>query len=101
MKRDRPLTPASALRPARAFRWRRGERLGYAMVSPVVLSCWPSRDFRSPYNLWNSFRNYNLYYPVAGNPFVGSDKLSKRVHATWARGRDQEHHRVHRGVRDC
>ena len=56
---------------ARAFRWRRGERLGYVMVSPVVLVLLAITGFPLAYNLWNSFRNYNLYYPVAGNPFVG------------------------------
>ena len=58
-------------RPARAFRWRPGERLGYAMISPVVLALLAITAFPLAYNLWNSFRNYNLYYPVAGNPFVG------------------------------
>ena len=41
------------------------------MVSPVVLVLLAITGFPLAYNLWNSFRNYNLYYPVAGNPFVG------------------------------
>ena len=41
------------------------------MISPVVLALLAITAFPLVYNLWNSFRNYNLYYPVAGNPFVG------------------------------
>lgn len=55
----------------RALRWRPGERLGYLMVSPAVLALLAITAFPLIYNLWNSLHNYNLYYPTAGNPFVG------------------------------
>lgn len=55
----------------RALRWRPGELLGYGMVGPTVLTLLAITAFPLGYNLWNSFRDYNLYYPVAGNPFVG------------------------------
>ena len=61
----------AAAKPPRALKWRPGEKLGYAMVSPVVLALLAITAFPLAYNLWNSFHNYNLYYPVAGNPFVG------------------------------
>jgi ABC-type sugar transport system permease subunit len=75
-QRDEPVGITSTntragVRTARVFRWRRGERLGYGLVSPVVLVLLAITGFPLVYNLWNSFRNYNLYYPVAGNPFVG------------------------------
>ncbi len=57
--------------PARALRWRPGELLGYAMVSPALLVLLAITAFPLVYNLWNSVRAYNLYYPTRGNPFVG------------------------------
>lgn len=48
------------------------------MVSPAVLVLLAITAFPLLYNLWNSFRNYNLYYPTPGNPFVG---LSNYRHA--------------------
>lgn len=53
------------------MRWRPGERLGYAMVSPAVIALLAITAFPLVYNLLNSVRDYNLYYPTAGNPYVG------------------------------
>lgn len=53
------------------MRWRPGERLGYAMVSPAVIALLAITAFPLVYNALNSVRNYNLYYPTAGNPYVG------------------------------
>lgn len=41
------------------------------MIAPVVLALLAITAFPLVYNLWNSFRSYNLYYPTAGNPFIG------------------------------
>jgi ABC-type sugar transport system permease subunit len=59
-------------RSRRALRWRPGERLGYAMVTPAILALLAITAFPLVYNLWNSFRNYNLYYPTAGKGLVGA-----------------------------
>lgn len=70
-KLNSPSAERVPTRSARRLKWRRGERLGYLMVSPVVIVLLAITGFPLAYNLWNSVRNYSLYYPVAGNPFVG------------------------------
>src|SRR5438105_12684755 len=55
----------------RALRWHPGERLGYAMVAPVVLALLAITAYPLIVNLINSFRNYNLLSPTAGNPYIG------------------------------
>lgn len=73
---DPPGAPAR-VRPRRALRWRPGERLGYGLVAPVVLALLAITAFPLVYNLWNSLHNYNLYYPTAGNPYVGAHNYQR------------------------
>lgn len=70
-------TEATRRSPAlrRTLRWRPGERLGYAMTSPVVLLLLAITGFPLVYNLWTSFHYYNYGEPFplgpAGHPYVG------------------------------
>lgn len=72
-----PVTPRgapgmqAATRRPRGHRWRSGERLGYAMVSPAVLVLLAITGFPLVYNLWNSFHYFNLLQPETGHPYVG------------------------------
>jgi multiple sugar transport system permease protein len=47
-----------------------GKRLGYALVSPVVLVLLAITAFPLVYNIWNSFHYFELLNPV-GHRFVG------------------------------
>lgn len=60
-----------APRRPRARRWRSGDKLGYAMVSPAVLVLLAITGFPLVYNLWNSFHYFNLLQPGNGHPYVG------------------------------
>jgi ABC-type sugar transport system permease subunit len=62
----RPRRPAQ-----RTLRRRPGERLGYAMVSPVVLVLLAITGFPLVYNVWTSLRTDILNQPFLGHGFVG------------------------------
>jgi multiple sugar transport system permease protein len=47
------------------------------MVAPAVVALLAITAFPLIYNLWNSVHNYNLYYPVAGRPYVGLHNYQK------------------------
>ncbi len=66
-----PRSARATLSSRRALRWRPGERLGYAMIAPVVLALLALTGYPLYENIVNSLHNYNLLDPAAGNGFVG------------------------------
>jgi multiple sugar transport system permease protein len=62
-----PTTPAA---PPRVRRRISGTRLGYGLVSPVVLVLLAITGFPLVYNIWNSFHYFNLLNPT-DHRFVG------------------------------
>lgn len=66
-----PRHPPASSPSRRGLRWRPGERLGYAMLFPVVLTLLALTGYPLYENIVNSFRNYDLLAPALGNGYVG------------------------------
>jgi ABC-type sugar transport system permease subunit len=52
-------------------------RLGYMLVAPVVILLLAVTAYPLVYNVWNSFRSYDLSVANEGHPFVGFKNYAK------------------------
>ncbi len=76
--------PAPAGRPARRgdARERADRRLGYGLVTPVIVLLLAITAFPLVYNLWNAFHFDNLSYGNLPHKFVGFANFSALFHAS-------------------